>query len=94
MKIVPLNDRVVIEPVKQDNKTEGGLFLPEDAIEKPQTGKVIAIGSGLFQDGERVALTVKVGDIILFSKYTGAEIKLDGKKLLIFRESDILAVIG
>lgn len=92
MKLNPLNDRIVVEPVEQSNKTESGLFLPENTQEKPQTGRVLAVGVGLYQDGSRVPLVVKIGDIVLFAKYSGLEIKLDGKKMLIIRESDVLAI--
>jgi len=94
MKLNPLNDRVVVEPIEQSSKTESGLFLPENAQEKPQTGKVLAVGMGLYQDGSRVPLVVKVGDIVLFAKYSGTEVKLDGKKTLIIRESDVLAIVA
>ncbi len=94
MKLNPLNDRVVVEPNEQSSKTESGLFLPENAQEKPQTGKVLAVGMGLYQDGSRVPLVVKVGDTVLFAKYSGTEVKLDGKKTLIIRESDVLAIVA
>jgi chaperonin GroES len=91
----PLGGRVLIEPVEQDDVTSGGLFLPETAKEKPQQGKVLAAGPGDRNDkGERVALDVKVGDIILFAKYSGTEVKIEGKKLLIMRESDLLGIVG
>lgn len=93
MNLNPLNDRVVIEPSKADDKTEGGLYLPDDAKEKPQTGKVIAVGEGSYQDGSRVPLTVEVKDTVLFSKYSGIEYKSNGKTYLIIRENDILAII-
>jgi len=94
MKLNPLNDRIVVEPIGQSSKTESGLFLPENAQEKPQTGKVLAVGMGLYQDGSRVPLVVKVGDTVLFAKYSGTEVKLDGKKTLIIRESDVLAIVA
>jgi chaperonin GroES len=94
MKLNPLNDRVVVEPIEQSSKTESGLFLPENAQEKPRTGKVLAVGMGLYQDGSRVPLVVKVGDTVLFAKYLGTEVKLDGKKTLIIRESDVLAIVA
>ena len=94
MKLNPLNDRVVVEPIEQSSKTESGLFLPENAQEKPQTGKVLAVGMGLYQDGSRVPLVVNVGDTVLFAKYSGTEVKLDGKKMLIIRESDVLAIVA
>jgi chaperonin GroES len=83
-----------VEPIEQDEKTASGLYLPETAKEKPQEGKVLAVGPGERDDaGKRVAMEVGVGDKVLFAKYSGTEVKVDGKKLLILRESDILAVI-
>jgi chaperonin GroES len=83
-----------VEPIEQDEKTASGLYLPETAKEKPQEGKVLAVGPGERDDaGKRVAMDVGVGDKVLFAKYSGTEVKIDGKKLLILRESDILAVI-
>ena len=91
----PLGARVLIETIEQEEVTAGGIVLPETAKEKPQQGKVLAAGPGDRNDkGERVAMDVKVGDVVLFAKYSGTEIKMDGKKLLILRESDILAVIA
>jgi chaperonin GroES len=91
----PLGGRVLIEPIEQDEVTAGGLFLPETAKEKPQQGKVLAAGPGDRNDkGERVAMDVKVGDVILFAKYSGTEVKIEGKKLLIMRESDLLGIVG
>jgi|SRR5687767_6585497 chaperonin GroES len=91
----PLGGRVLIEPVEQDDVTSGGLFLPETAKEKPQQGKVLAAGPGERNDkGERIAMDVKVGDLILFAKYSGTEVKIEGKKLLIMRESDLLGIVG
>lgn len=91
----PLGDRVVIELVEQEEKTESGIVLPDSAKEKPQQGKVVAVGTGSLTDnGERVPLEVKEGDTIIFSKYAGTEVKYDGKEYLILRESDILAIVG
>jgi chaperonin GroES len=91
----PLGDRVVIELVQSEEKTASGIVLPDTAKEKPQEGKVVAVGTGRVLDsGERVAPEVKVGDRIIFSKYAGTEVKYEGKEYLILRESDILAVIG
>jgi chaperonin GroES len=91
----PLGSRVLIEPVEQEETTASGIILPETAKEKPQQGKVLAAGPGDRNDkGERVAMDVKVGDTILFAKYSGTEVKMDGKKLLILRESDILGIVG
>jgi chaperonin GroES len=90
----PLGDRVVIELVESEEKTASGIVLPDTAKEKPQEGKVVAVGSGRTLDnGERVAIDVAVGDRIIFSKYAGTEVKYDGKEYLILRESDILAVV-
>ncbi len=94
MNLKPLADRLVVEPIEQEEVTAGGIILPETAKEKPQQGKVIAAGPGRTDDeGDRIAMDVKVGDRVLYAKYSGTEIKLDGKKVLILRESDILAVI-
>lgn len=94
LKLKPLGGRVIVEPIEQDEKTASGLYLPETAKEKPQEAKVLAAGPGdRDEKGERVPMDVKVGDKVLFAKYSGTEIKLDGKKLLILRESDILAVV-
>lgn len=90
----PLGGRVLIEPLEQEEMTAGGIILPETAKEKPQEGKVLAIGPGERDDqGNRIALDVKVGDRVLFAKYSGTEVKMDGKKLLILRESDVLGII-
>lgn len=94
-KLRPLADRVIVEPIERDDTFAGGqLVLPETAQEKPQQGLILAAGPGrLDDDGERIALEVQVGDRVLYAKYSGTEIKLDDKKVLIFRESDILAVV-
>ncbi len=93
-KIKPLDDRVVVQALEQQDKTPGGIFLPETAKEKPQQGKVIATGPGKVLDsGERAPMNVKKGDIVLFAKYSGSEVEVDGKELLIMRESDLLAVV-
>lgn len=94
MNLKPLADRLVVEPIEQEEVTAGGIILPETAKEKPQQGKVVAAGPGRTDDkGKRIAMEVKEGDRVLYAKYSGTEIKLDGKKLLILRESDILAVL-
>ena len=91
----PLGDRVVIELVESEEKTASGIVLPDSAKEKPQEGKIVAVGTGRVLDsGERVALEVAVGDRIIFSKYAGTEVKFEGTEYLVLRESDILAVIG
>ena len=94
MNLRPLNDRVVVEPVEQETTTASGLVLPETAKEKPQQGKVLAVGPGARdEDGERMPLDLEVGDIVLFAKYAGTEIKIDGNKVLIMKENDILGVL-
>lgn len=90
----PLGDRIVIELVQQEEKTASGIVLPDSAKEKPQEGKVVAVGTGrLTESGERVALEIKEDQKILFSKYSGTEVKYEGRELLILRESDVLAII-
>jgi len=92
MKIRPLDDRIVVKPMEAEDKTAGGIVLPDTAKEKPQKGKVVAVGPGkLLDDGSRAQPAVKKGDVILYAKYGGTEIKLEGKDLLIMRESDVLA---
>ncbi len=95
LNLRPLGDRVIVEPVEQEETIAGGmLVLPETAKEKPQQGNVLAVGSGRRdEDGKRIEMDVKVGNRVLFAKYAGSEIKLDGKKLLIMKESDILAIV-
>ena len=94
LKLKPLGGRVIVEPIEQEEMTAGGIILPETAKEKPQEGKILAAGPGeRDEDGERIPMEVQVGDKVLYAKYSGTEVKLDGKKLLILRESDILAVI-
>ena len=94
ISIKPLGNRVVVEPIEQEDVTASGLVLPDTAKEKPQTGTILAAGPGeRDDDGKRIAMDVKVGDKVLFAKYAGTEMKMDGKKLLILRESDILAVL-
>jgi chaperonin GroES len=96
VSIRPLGDRVLIEPVEQEETIAGGmLVLPETAKEKPQQGKVLAVGAGRRDDnGKRIDMDVTAGDTVLFAKYAGTEVKLDGKKLLIMKETDILGIIG
>jgi len=91
----PLGNRVVVEPMEQEEMTASGIVLPETAKEKPQKGTILAVGPGdRDDDGDRIQLDVKVGDVVLYAKYSGTEIKVDGKKLLILRESDILAIVA
>jgi len=90
----PLGSRVVVEPIEQEEVTPGGIVLPETAKEKPQKGTVLSVGPGDRDDeGKRIPLDLKVGDTVLYAKYSGTEIKLDSKKLLILREADILAIV-
>jgi len=94
LNLKPLGSRVVIEPIEQEEITAGGIVLPETAKEKPQQGMILAVGQGdRDEDGKRIPMDVVVGDKVLFAKYSGTEIKMDGKKLLILRESDILAIV-
>ncbi len=94
MKFRPLHDRVLVKRLEQETKTAGGIILPEAAQEKPSEGEIIAVGSGVRGDnGEFVALDVKAGDQVLFGKWSGTEIKIDGEEHLIMREDDILAII-
>jgi chaperonin GroES len=94
LKLKPLGGRVIVEPIEQEEMTAGGIILPETAKEKPQEGKILAAGPGeRDEDGERIPMEVQVGDKVLYAKYSGTEVKMDGKKLLILRESDILAVL-
>jgi len=92
VKLQPLADRVVVKPIEKEEMTKGGIVLPDTAKEKPQEGKVIAVGPGrLSEDGKRMAIDLKVGDIVIYAKYGGTEIKIDDEELVILRESDILA---
>ncbi len=92
VKLQPLGDRVVVKPMPKEEVTKGGIVLPDTAKEKPQEGKVIAVGPGrLTDDGKRIAMDVKKGDIVVYAKYGGTEIKEDDEELIILRESDILA---
>lgn len=94
LNLKPLGSRVIVEPVEQEEVTASGIVLPETAKEKPQKGVVLAAGPGdRDEDGKRIAMDVKAGDTVLFAKYAGTEVKIDGKKLLILRESDILAIV-
>ncbi len=94
MKIRPLHDRVIVQRIEEEAKTKGGIIIPDTAKEKPQEGKVIAVGPGkILENGTKTTLDVKVGDKILFGKYSGSEIKIDGEEFLMMREEDILGVI-
>ncbi|HDM79057.1 MAG TPA: co-chaperone GroES [Deltaproteobacteria bacterium] len=94
MKLRPLRDRVIVRRLEEEEKTKGGIIIPDTAKEKPQQGEIIAVGNGkILENGTTVPLTVKEGDKVLFSKYAGNEVKVEGEELLIMREDDILAVI-
>ncbi|MDE1147790.1 MAG: co-chaperone GroES [Azospirillaceae bacterium] len=94
MSFRPLHDRVVIRPIEQDQKTPGGILIPDTVKEKPQQGEVLAVGSGARNEkGEIVALSVKAGDKVLYGKWSGTEAKIDGKDVLIMRESDLLGIL-
>ncbi|MBZ4659044.1 MAG: co-chaperone GroES [Desulfacinum sp.] len=94
MKLKPLNDRVVVKRLEEEERTAGGIIIPDTAKEKPIQGEIIAVGSGkLMEDGSRRPLDVKEGDRVLFSKYAGTDVKVEGDELLIMREDDILAII-
>jgi len=94
LNLKPLGSRVVVEPLDTEDVTAGGIVLPETAKEKPQKGKVLSIGAGdRDESGKRIPMDVKTGDTVLFAKYAGTEIKVEGKKLLILRESDLLAIV-
>ncbi|MCH8215482.1 MAG: co-chaperone GroES [Planctomycetes bacterium] len=94
MKLKPLDNRVVIEPVDAEDKTSGGIFLPDNAQEKPQIGKVVAAGPGALQDaGKRTAMSVKKGDEVVYGKYMGNDIEVGSKKYVILRETDLLGIV-
>ena len=95
MAFTPLHDRVVVRRVEGEEKTKGGLIIPDSAKEKPAEGEVVSVGAGLRDDdGDRIALDVKAGDKVLFGKWSGTEVTVDGKELLIMKESDILGIIS
>lgn len=94
MQIKPLFDKVVVEAVEQEERTKSGFILPSSAQEKPQTARIVAVGEGGMVDGNEVKMIVKVGDVVLFSKYSGTEFKVDGKEFTIIRQSDILAIVN
>ncbi|MCM8761744.1 MAG: co-chaperone GroES [Candidatus Omnitrophica bacterium] len=94
MKLRPLGDRIVVEPLEAEEKTKGGIILPDTAKEKPQEGKVVAVGKGKTDDsGKLIPMEVKVGDKVLYGKYAGTEITIEGKEYMILREEDVLAVV-
>jgi chaperonin GroES len=94
IEIQPLADRVVVRPLEDTEQTRGGLYIPDTAKEKPQQGRIIAVGPGRFETGARVPMELKQGQKILYGRYSGAEVTLDDQELLIVKESDVLAVIG
>ena len=94
LKIRPLHDRLIVKRLTEEEKTKGGIIIPDTAKEKPQEGEVIAVGNGkILEDGKKLPLDVKVGDKILFSKYSGTEIKIEGEEYLIMREEDVQAIL-
>ena len=93
VNVGPLADRVVVRSLEGNEQTRGGLFIPDTAKEKPQQGEILAVGPGRFEEGKRVPMEVKVGDKVLFGRYSGTEVTIDGEALLILRESDVLAVL-
>ncbi|MBQ9389347.1 MAG: co-chaperone GroES [Synergistaceae bacterium] len=94
MKLKPLSDRIVVKVLEREEKTKGGLFLPDTAKEKPTEGEVLAVGTGkILDNGQKQPVEVKVGDRIIFSKYAGTEVKVDGEDLVIFSERDVLAIV-
>ena len=94
LNLKPLGDRLIVEPTESEEMTASGIILPETAKERPQQGKVLAAGPGRRdEDGKRIEMDVKAGDTVLFAKYSGTEVKMEGKKYLIFRETDVLAIV-
>jgi chaperonin GroES len=95
MKIRPLGDRLLVQRIEEEEKSSGGIIIPDSAKEKPQEGKVVAVGKGkMLEDGKMVPLEVKAGDRILFGKYAGTDVKIEGEEHLIMREDDVLGIIG
>jgi chaperonin GroES len=94
MNVKPLEDRIIIQALEAEQKTTGGIIIPDNAKEKPQKGEIVAVGPGKTSDqGVRIAMTLKKGDTVLYGKYAGTEVKVDGKEYLILRESDVLAIL-
>ena len=93
-KVSPLADRVVVKALEEAEQMRGGLYIPDTAKEKPQQGEIVAVGPGKYEDGKLVPMTVKVGDKVLYGKYSGTEVTIDGEQYLILRESDVLAIVG
>lgn len=95
MKIKPLHDRILVKRVEEEEKTKGGIIIPDTAKEKPAEGKIIAVGDGkVSEDGKKTPLTVKVGDRVLYSKYAGTEVKIEGEEYLMMREDDVMGIIA
>ena len=94
LKVKPLADRVVVKPLEESEQMRGGLYIPDTAKEKPQQGEVVAVGAGRHEDGSRVEMELKVGDKVLYGKYSGTEVTIEDQQYLILRESDVLAVIS
>ncbi|SIO30561.1 co-chaperone GroES [Halodesulfovibrio marinisediminis] len=94
MNLKPLSDRVLVKRLEAEEKTAGGLYIPDTAKEKPSRGEIVAAGPGRVENGNTIAMTVKVGDVVLFNKYAGNEIKIDGEEFLVMREEDVLAIIA
>ncbi len=94
VNMIPLDDRIIVRPMEAEETTEGGIVLPDTAKEKPQKGEVVAVGDGkLLEDGGRAKMTLKKGDVVLFGKYSGTEVKVEGEEYSIMRESDVLAIV-
>jgi chaperonin GroES len=94
LKVKPLADRVVVKPLEESEQMRGGLYIPDTAKEKPQQGEVVAVGPGKVEDGKRIDMELKVGDRVLYGKYSGTEVTISDEQYLILRESDVLAVVG
>ncbi len=94
MKLKPLGDKIVVKPIEKEEKTKSGIVLPDTAKEKPQEGEVVAVGPGKFEKGERVPMEVKVGDRVIYSKYGGTEVKVEGEEYLILSQTEVLAIVG
>ena len=94
LKVKPLADRVVVKALEETEQMRGGLYIPDTAKEKPQQGEIISVGPGKYEDGKLVPMSVKQGDKVLYGKYSGTEVTIDGEQLLILRESDVLAIVG
>jgi chaperonin GroES len=93
-KVTPLADRVVVKPLEEAEQMRGGLYIPDTAKEKPQQGEIVAVGPGKYEDGKLAPMTVKIGDRVLYGKYSGTEVTIEGENVLILRESDVLAVLA